>query len=566
VLRKLLIAVALMLVPAAPALAQTSDRSLLMPGVTYTRDVEFTPHGPVVLHVINAPKPGGLYSLVPLLSNEAILGAETVTQMEKRYSETMTTVGVNGDLFNANDGHPSGILIRNGVLDHAPALDRSSVGIAADGTLRVDEVSFAGYWKGTGQRRPLTLNELEGPNGISLFTPAWGPHTPGVASVEAVLRPFPSTAPNTDLAGTVVQLGTGTGSTTVPPDGAVLQARGSSAKALAAETSVNANVTVRLPLTPNWSDVPQAIGGGPLIVRKGRPVFRAGEAFSTSQLAPRSSRAAIGQRADGRILLVGADGGQPGYSVGMTNFELALAMMRLGAVSASALGSGASTELAFDGQLLSHPAGAERPIADALAVGYTGVYAAPPAEDVLSPNADGVDEQQVLAYKLVRPSTVQATLVAPDKTTRQLDAGQHTPGTYRFTWSGANEPEGQWRFSVTATDDRGQTSTADRLFSLNKTLSALAVDTQTLSLGSQRLGGSINVSHPAQLTITVETASNIVLRVLARTNAQPGTFAFSWDGRDGSKRLAAGGRLQVHAVAVNDLGRVELRTFFTAHR
>ena len=36
-----------------------------MPGVTYSRQVQFTAHGPVVLNVMTAPRPGGLYSLKP---------------------------------------------------------------------------------------------------------------------------------------------------------------------------------------------------------------------------------------------------------------------------------------------------------------------------------------------------------------------------------------------------------------------------------------------------------------------------------------------------------------------
>ena len=128
-------------------------------------------------------------------------------------------------------------------------------------------------------------------------------------------------------------------------------------------------------------------------------------------------RTAIGQRADGKILLVAVDGKQPGYSVGVTNFELALAMMQLGAVTASALDAGGSTTMAFDGQLLSRPSdpAGERPVADALLVAYTGVYVAPPAEPVLSPNDDGVAELESLSYKVVRPSTVQASLVGPGR-------------------------------------------------------------------------------------------------------------------------------------------------------
>ena len=53
---------------AAPAGAQSVP---LMPGVTYDKQVQFTPHGPIGLTVITAPPPGaagGLYRLGPVLA------------------------------------------------------------------------------------------------------------------------------------------------------------------------------------------------------------------------------------------------------------------------------------------------------------------------------------------------------------------------------------------------------------------------------------------------------------------------------------------------------------------
>ena len=78
--RKLFIAVLLAGSFAAPAGAAPT---LLAPGITYERQVEFTPHGPVVLHVITAPKPdGSLYRLLPVLSNNAILGKLAYQKLE----------------------------------------------------------------------------------------------------------------------------------------------------------------------------------------------------------------------------------------------------------------------------------------------------------------------------------------------------------------------------------------------------------------------------------------------------------------------------------------------------
>ena len=88
--RKLFIAAALAGFAALPAgasqrvSAQVVAQSLLMPGVSYQREVEFTPHGPVVLDVVTAPRPDGtLYTLAPMLSNNAVVGTEKLTDMQK---------------------------------------------------------------------------------------------------------------------------------------------------------------------------------------------------------------------------------------------------------------------------------------------------------------------------------------------------------------------------------------------------------------------------------------------------------------------------------------------------
>jgi len=79
-----------------------------MPGVTYERQLQFTPRGPVVVHILRAPKPGGLYALRPLLSNDALLGRETVTSMQRRAASTANVAGVNGDLFTFDEASRAG--------------------------------------------------------------------------------------------------------------------------------------------------------------------------------------------------------------------------------------------------------------------------------------------------------------------------------------------------------------------------------------------------------------------------------------------------------------------------
>jgi hypothetical protein len=568
--RKLLIGGLLALALAAPAAAQTTT---LMPGVTYERGVQFTPHGPVAIHIVRGPRPTGLYALRPTLSNESIQGVERVTSMQKRLSASATMVGVNGDFY-ADSGRPSGVLMRDGVVESPPYGDRSSTGVTPEGALDVRRVEFFGTWRGLGQRRTLNdLNQSPGPNGISLFTPTYGPATPAQTGVtEAVIFPFPPTSPNADLAGPVIQIA-GAGGTPIPQGGAVLVARGTVAQRLVEEAPVGTTLTLRLIFRPEWTGITNAVGGGPVLVREGGPVFRAQEAFTSSQLAPRNPRTGVGQLPDGRVLMVVADGRRPGYSVGMTNFELAQTMVRLGAVTGSALDGGGSSSLAFDGRLLNRPSdrGGERPVSNALQLMYYGVYA-PAPNPVVSPNGDGADEtQRELSYKVVRPSTVTATLVAPGGLPAFTETLLQQPGTYPVAFPPAPadptvEPEapaeGRWRLDVSATDDLGRTSTTSQRFTVNNTLGFAKLSRRSLTVrvrGKQTIQAGVTLTRPARVTATVETKSGVKVATIAIRRLPAGRFVARWRGTTrGGKFLVYGGMYAVRFRATNELGAVEL--------
>jgi len=577
VLLRIAIAAALAAVLVSSAAAATATRggarqatqttSKLMPGVSYTREVDFTPRGPVVLDVVTAPKPDGIvYSLAPVLSNEAILGTETLTAIERRLSAGATVVGVDGDYFSPATGAPSGVLARDGALDHAPAPSRSAVGIAADGTLAVARLAFKGTWQGSGQRRSLDLNAAPAKGHATLYTPAYGPTTPDEGGVvEVVFQSFPPARAGQALAGTVGQVST-TGLTPIPAGGAVLVARGAQAQALTAEAPVAQPVEVRLTLTPDWSGMQSALGGGPLLVSGGKAVFDAHESFSAGVVNGRTSRSAVAALRDGRVLLVTVEGGHAAYSVGMSSYELGVALVRLGAVTAVGLGSGGPAGMAFDGTLLTRPSGtAERAISDALVLSYTGVYAAPPAVDVLSPNGDGADDAQSLAYKTVRPSHVVAKLTGPAGSAITLADDDEQPGVHTLTWDGKSPDgtvaaEGAWRFSVAATDDRGATTSAQRDFSLDDTLGTLVLSGPG---GRSVAGATFQLARAATVTATVERRNGIAVATLLHQTLDPGSHGVSWDGRGANGKAAPAGGYQVRVEATSTVGTVSLVAPFT---
>ena len=539
---------ALVIAPAASA----ARGQVLAPGIAYEKRLEFTRHGPVVIHVLRAPKPGGLYSLEPVLSNGVIPGRETVSQMQRRLSPTTTAAGINGDFADAA-GSPNGTYLENGVYKSRPNEGRSSIGIDNQGNLVVQRFGLLSTWQGSNQRRPLVgINRTPGPNGVTIYTPSWGAVTPpATGTIESIVIPFPALTAGGELRGQVVQVNASGGGTPIPANGAVLVGRGGQGSRLAQEAGPGVNVNVRLVPHPPWTaPVENAIGGGPQLVRNGRPLFRAGEEFSSDVLSFRAARAAVGQRRDATIVMVAVDGNLGGYSLGMTNFELAQALVRLGCFTGGALEGGPATAMAFDGELVSRPsAGPERPVSEGLFVLYDGVQAPDPQPLVLSPNRDGIDERQVFRYKLPRAAAVAVRLIGPDGGVRYSENSTKGRGWYQLSWPGTRvdnsvEAEGSWRWVVTALDEQGQSSTAERRFTLNTTLGFLR---------GSRAGARFRLARPAHVKVTLETRKGAVVATLLSRQLGAGAASARWSGR----RLPRG-RYVVRVVAANQLGRVEL--------
>jgi hypothetical protein len=570
-LRKLLIGVVLaaicVSVVASAAVGRAEQESvtttLLLPGVTYTREVDFTSRGPIVLDVVTAPKPDGeVYSLAPALSNDQLRGKESLTRLENRVAAGATTVAIDGDYFD-NTGAPSGMLMQGGVLESPPAVGRSSLGIAADGTLTAGRVSFAGIWQGNGLRRPFFLNSPAKSGQFSLYTPVYGAQTPPESGVvEDVIGTLPPAQLNTPLDGTVTQVTT-SGQTKIPPGGAVLVARGAQSIAqLQAEAPVGQQVEALLALSPDWSSLASAIGGGPLLVKNGKPIFHAGEAFPSLQLNTREARGAIGQLADGRIVLVAVEGTNPAYSIGMSNYELAVELTRLGATTALALGAGPASGLAFDGKLLTRPSNGITPkVSDALVLSYSGIYAAPPSAAVLSPNGDGVGDTETFSYRVARPSQVVASLAGPGGTKISLANGAQAAGMYALPWNGmvgsSVAPEGKWTFSVKGTDDRNITTTAQRTFSLDDTLSSLAV-----TIRHRLPTATFELTRTASVLVQIQRPNGVPVATLRSGKAAAGPQLATWHGRT-DRHWAPGGRYQMFVQAKSSVGTSSLAASFS---
>jgi Phosphodiester glycosidase len=573
VLRKVVVlaVLAAVVLPQAASAGRTSE--LIMPKVRYLNEARLIGGQRVVFHVVYAPKPGGVYGLRPVLSNKTVSGREALSAMQRHMLPNANVVGVNADFFTYATGHPNGLLVQGGVLQSRPLRGRSAVGIGLDGLLRIARIVYAGTFHLDGFG-PHHLKEYNRPaqadNGFTLFSAKWGSHTPHAsATTEAFLTNVRRTLPNVDRTATVLEIVRGSGHA-IPPGGAVLQARGTARAILRAEAAPGRGLTFRLGLLGWWDGVEDAVGGGPRLVHNGQPVLHANEWFTSSQLAPRAPRTAVGQLAGGRLVLVAADG-RSRASAGLTNAQMARAMVHYGVVEAMAFDSGGSTEMAFNAHVLNHPSdGVERLLADSLQVMYIGVYTRKPRWTSFSPNGDGFRDAQTVYAKLVRRSTVDFKLYKPNGDVGWSLTGSRSPGTLKKYLSKRGLMEGTWRWIANAVDSQGRSSRMGRRFHVNKTLGYVTVSKSVMRVrrhggGRQRVG--FRLAHGATVTVTISRLHGRVVRTLVhRTSLARGGYAVIWNGRSDGGSVVRSGRFVATVHASNTLGPIAQPKRFRVRR
>jgi exopolysaccharide biosynthesis protein len=305
-------------------------------------------------------------------ARDAAIGLETVTSLADRMD---AIAAVNGGYFRTSGdflGDSTGTLQIDGVLWSEPDRARASVGIIrTDGGAQLvfgHVVWDASIHAGRQKHTVDGLNRARGPNDLVVFTPQFGPATiTDDSGVEVVVR-----------SDRVTDVRDNAGSTPIPSDGYIVSARGRARewvlKHLRPQTRVRVQTTLRPAESSRenpWADAEDVLGAGPKLVTNGKvdvtDVRERMIATFASDLHPRTAIAAL---ADGRALLLTADGRRPPERVGLALDDLAKLLIELGAREAINLDGGGSTAMVVDGKLMNFPTDAtgERPVSDAIVV------------------------------------------------------------------------------------------------------------------------------------------------------------------------------------------------------
>lgn len=340
--------------PEPPEIAQMPRAA----GVLHTRNF-CTSRGPVRVFVMEVATDSGQVEVRPALAGSTIHERATVAQM---VASLGAYGGINGGFF-ARSGPPLGMLVIDGEWIRDPWGGRTVLGIAEDGRLLMDRLEFDGQivFEGLGTQKLHALNRgHEEMDTLVMYTPRWGEFVAGAGHCTRLV---------VDASGVVTHCESGGRVVPIPQDGFVLSGNGRMARSLG-KVAVGTRVTPRPGTKPQWPALRHAIGGGPRLVKDGRPHVTAGpERFRPDVYASAPSRSAVGFTRDGRLLLVAVEGRGEHSRGGMTLEEFATTLVKLGAWQAMNLDGGGSTSFVADGQLLNRPDdGVARRVSNALLV------------------------------------------------------------------------------------------------------------------------------------------------------------------------------------------------------
>jgi hypothetical protein len=321
-------------------------------GLPLTKIRKGTGHGPVQMWMARLdPREGWRIQVAP--GGFGVLQRSATSRLAARHKAVLA---VNGGFF-AYDGAAVGAVLVNNEWIRLPWQGRSAVGFAPNGSAFIGNMQTAAHVTfGSGLKLPV--RELNG----------W----PDKSRVTALTRRFaPKYTLSSGEIGVVVKDGVvvskpGSGVAPIPEGGFLLVG---SAGARPYLDKIERGQAAKLTIRPiGWPQIQTALGGGPRLVKNSK-IAISHENFRSDVRNGAGPRTAFGVDAQGRYIILVADGRQKFYSTGLTLHELAATMQRLGAVDALNLDGGGSTSLAVRGRVVNRPSdGFERRVANALLV------------------------------------------------------------------------------------------------------------------------------------------------------------------------------------------------------
>lgn len=250
--------------------------------------------------------------------------------------------GINGDFYHLANGIPVGIMIQDGRLVSHSTTKWNAIGFKEDGSVVIGspEIEMKAIINET--EYPFNnFNKAQDDWGPYLYSEDFGPNTGStVPSIEIILDiNYGEPAMGKVTVATVKEIRKDTKATPIGKNQLVLSARnGKIGQYALSQFKVGDVVTFQFnDKTGQWADVKQAIGGDQILINNGTIT----NGLSKTNYQPST---AIGVKADGEVVLFEVDG-RSNASKGVSSYEIAQFLYKLGCVKAIQLDGGGSSAM-----------------------------------------------------------------------------------------------------------------------------------------------------------------------------------------------------------------------------
>lgn len=349
------------------------------PGVSYWNDK--IAGVPWSIHIVKVDRSRKDLTFYAPLARGTVLGVSLIEEQARAVPREIgrAIAGVNADFYERDNptyaGDPRGLQIVNGELVSAPST--VCVWFDAEGNPRIDEVKgdFKVTWP-DGVKTAFGLNQQRGANSAVLYTPTYGASTRISGGRDLILERdgsgpwLPLQAGQTYKAR--VRAIQAAADTRIPADAMVLSL-GPQRLANLPVVTPGAVLEISTATTPDLKGAKTAIGGGPALIKDGKPfALKAPPAGAPIMYSERSKyerhpRSAVGWSPT-HVYLVTVDGRQPRLSVGMKLAELAEYLVGLGCTDGMNFDGGKSAQMWMAGEIVNSPSQGADTVANSLLV------------------------------------------------------------------------------------------------------------------------------------------------------------------------------------------------------
>lgn len=413
--------------------AYTQDTTVTEVGDGFIHYHIFDPDRPQNINVLEIDVSNPDNTIGAGLANDVMAqGLERTSGLSARNSESGHIVvgAINGDFYGLADPFdPYGYLSSSMIMDDEYVFGRkyhrSLFGVVEGDQPVIDVLEFDGTIEVNNNYSPIhRFNAQRVEDAMVLFNRYFGESTlTNEFGTEVRLEPIDDYAINTTIRFLVAEVESNIGDMTLDDNTYVLSGHGTSSQYLTDHMEVNDTVSLFIGTQPDRGKISALVGGGPRLLTDGtRPDdFTGVEHFGSNFIETRHPRTAVGFNADSTVVyFVTVDGRQPGFSAGMSLYELADFMISFGISHAVNLDGGGSTTMTVHDQVVNSPSdpGGERSVANALFAVSAKEIDPPQQSPVLVEPADGASDQPdtlILSWGPVEQAVRYTVEVSPDE-------------------------------------------------------------------------------------------------------------------------------------------------------